>query len=87
MSDGRLHFKCDSPIDARSSTTTLSRNEFITVTLLSRGYTRQEIAQEAHVTRSRIQGLVANAMRKLGARTDAMLTAIAVKQGIVEPDP
>ncbi|MDX8412419.1 MAG: response regulator transcription factor [Mariprofundaceae bacterium] len=67
----------ESPFDA------LSRREFEVFLLLAEGKTRQEIAEQLHLSPKTISNYHAHIMKKLDVKAQTELARLAIRHGIV----
>lgn len=64
-----------------------SARESQVLTLVARGSSDREIANNLQLSPATVQTHVRNAKSKLGARTRAQAVAIAIQRGLISVDP
>jgi DNA-binding NarL/FixJ family response regulator len=65
----------------------LTEREREVLTLIARGQSTKEIAATLDIGQRTVETHRANLMRKLGVKSVALLTQVAIREGIVTPDP
>ena len=75
----------DSKPASHASAKPLTPRELEIIGAIARGHRWHEIASDLFITQSTVKTHVRNAMKKLGARTQAQLVAIALVSGMLDP--